>query len=398
MEEIAKQNIKYYRLVNFFAGAVFLIPIITLFYKYSGLSLFQIIIIANVSSLCVWLLEIPTSVFADTMGRKRSLLYSVLANFCGALMILFFPSFTGFIIASVFSALYFSFWSGTGQAFLDENLQVLNKQKEFGKYIGEFMFYEQLAAFATPFVASIVLKIFGEEGYTILAALDVFFALIVVLLVIKLKSINQSKIVRSFKQAIKLNLMTAKDAFKNIFYNSKLKLLLIYRTLANHVAFFPIILLPVLAENGMPEWFSGILMAIATMGAMLTMKFGHKISAKYSYNFSWVISTVIQGVLLIVSALVLKSWVATAIIFILFNTFEGLWQPSWNHVLVEQTKGVSVATTRSIVFSVFALYTTFGKQFLVIFEVKDALLGLGIFILVVNLFLGRKMLKLNSTS
>ena len=91
MQDIALKNIRYQSWINFFAGAVFLVPIITLFYKYTGLGLFEIIIIANVSSIFVWILEIPTSVFADTMGRKRSLFYSVSANFLGALMILLFP-------------------------------------------------------------------------------------------------------------------------------------------------------------------------------------------------------------------------------------------------------------------------------------------------------------------
>ncbi len=397
MKTVALKNIKYQTWINFFAGAVFLVPIITLFYKYTGLGLFEIIIVANVSSFCVWLFEIPTSVFADTMGRKRSLTYSMLANFFATLMILFFPSFAGFIIASIFSALYFSFWSGTGQAFLDENLQILNKQKQFGKYIGSFMFYEQLAAFATPIIASLILKSFGDTGYTILAALDAFFALIMVLLVFRLRMINKPRVVKSVKQELKANYQTAKDAFLNILKNSKLKLLLVYRSLANHVAFFPIILLPVLSDNGMPEWISGLLMAIATIGAMITMKFGYKIGEKYSYNFSWVISTIIQAVLLIVAALVIQSWVVTAIVYLIFNAFEGLWQPAWNHVLVEHTRGKAIATTRSIVFAIFALYTTLGKQFLAVFEVKYALLGLGLFILFINLIVGHKMLKLKST-
>jgi Na+/melibiose symporter-like transporter len=312
-------------------------------------------------------------------------------------MILFFPSFAGFIIASVFSALYFSFWSGTGQAFLDENLQVLNKQKEFGKYIGSFMFYEQLAAFTTPIIASLILKSFGDTGYTMLAALDAFFALIMVLLVFRLRMINKPRVVKSVKHALKQNYQTAKDAFLNIMQNSKLKLLLIYRSFANHVAFFPIILLPVLSDNGMPEWISGILMAVATVGAMITMKFGHKIGEKYSYNLSWVVSTIIQAILLIIAALVIQSWIVTAIIYLIFNTFEGLWQPAWNHVLVEQTRGKAIATTRSIVFAIFALYTTLGKQLLAVFEVKYALLGLGLFIIFINLLLGRKMLKIKAT-
>jgi MFS family permease len=66
---------------------------------------------------------LPTSVFADTAGRKRSLMISVVCNLISALSIVFFPTYRGFIVASFFGGLYFAFWSGTGQAFLEDNLR-----------------------------------------------------------------------------------------------------------------------------------------------------------------------------------------------------------------------------------------------------------------------------------
>lgn len=90
----------------------------------------------------------------------------------------------------------------------------------------------------------------------------------------------------------------------------------------------------------------------------------------------WVFSTIAQAILIIIVALFLKSWILITIIMVLFNFFEGLWMPAWNHVLVEKTQGIAIATTRSIVFSVFALYTTIGKQFLSRFPVEYALIGL----------------------
>ena len=101
----------------------------------------------------------------------------------------------------------------------------------------------------------------------------------------------------------------------------------------------------------------------------------------------WVFSTIAQAILIIIVAFFLKSWILITIIMVLFNFFEGLWMPAWNHVLVAKTQGIAIATTRSIVFSVFALYTTLGKQLLSRFPIEYALIGLGIFILIVNLFL-----------
>ncbi|MEI7557901.1 MAG: hypothetical protein WCJ45_03610 [bacterium] len=63
-------------------------------------------------------------------------------------------------------------------------------------------------------------------------------------------------------------------------------------------------------------------------------------------------------------------------------------------MLVQLTKGKAIATTRSIIFAIFALYMTGGKQFLALFEPKYALMGLGAFIVITNIVLGRKILNI----
>ena len=395
-QKIAKKNITIHGWINFVSGIVFLIPIITLFYKYTGLSIVEIIVISNVATLCIWLFELPTSVLADTTGRKKSMLYSVICNFFGALTILLFPSYAGFIIASIFSALYWSFWSGTGQAFLEENLRIIKKEKEFGKKIGSFMFYEQLASIMTPIIASLLLKFFENKAYLILAGLDVIFAFILIFLVIKLtETTNIKEENSSFKQVWKNNVVTAKTAIKNVFHNSKLKTFLLYRSLSHHMLFLGIILLPVLSSHGMPDWYAGIVATIGVIGSMFASKYAYIFGEKFSYNLAWILGTGVQGVLLIAIGVFLDSWHIVVLLFFLFNVFDGLWQPSWNHVLVELTKGKAIATTRSIIFAFFALYITIGKQFLAVFDVEYALICLGIFIILVNTIMRKRILDLN---
>lgn len=170
-----------------FAGFLFLTPVITLLYKYTGLGLIEITLIANVATICMWLFELPTSVLADVVGRRPSLMTAVFFNLLGALTILLFPQFWGFIAASVFAACYWSFWSGTGQAFLEENLRILGEEKSFGKVIGRFMFAEQFAGLLCPLVAAGILYVFADGGYTILAAFDVVGAIILVILTFLLR-------------------------------------------------------------------------------------------------------------------------------------------------------------------------------------------------------------------
>jgi hypothetical protein len=47
-KEKAQKNIKYYGLINLISGITFLVPIISIFYKYTGLSTFEIILISNI--------------------------------------------------------------------------------------------------------------------------------------------------------------------------------------------------------------------------------------------------------------------------------------------------------------------------------------------------------------
>ena len=398
MENIAKRNIKIHGYVNMLSGAVFLLPVITLLYKYTGLGLFEIVLISNVMNFSLWLFELPTSVLADTLGRKKSMIYSVSANALSALMILLWPTFWGFVVAAVFRALYYSFWSGTGQAFLDENLHILGKQAHFGRVIGRFMAYEQAVALATPLVASGILRWLGDDGYMVLAGMDVVFAVLLIFLVLGFKEVSVYKKLKGFGRIFRANLDMAKTGLKNVFLNSNIRLILIYRSLSHHLTFLSVILLPTLAVNGMSDWMAGVVITLTGVFVLVSTKFAYKIGEKYSYNSLWVWSSVAQGILIVLAGLFLKSWIVLAGLFVLIEFFFGFCGPSWNHILIEQSRGKAIATTRSIVMAVFALYITVGKQVLSFFDPEYALIGVGVFILFVNLVLGRRVIRKVRTS
>ncbi len=106
------------------------------------------------------------------------------------------------------------------------------------------MAMESLAGLITPLIASAILKFFGDNGYTILAWLDVISALALVILTLQLRELNIYEKLTWRKESLRKNIDTAKIAIKNVMSNPSLRLLLIYRSLANHVAFIFIISLP----------------------------------------------------------------------------------------------------------------------------------------------------------
>lgn len=394
---VAKRNIKLQSWINFLAWIVFLIPVITLFYKYTGLSIAQIILLSNVSTLAIWIFELPTSVFADITWMRKSLVYSVISNVVTTFFILFFPSFWWFIVAAIFTGLYWSFRSWTWQAFLEENLAVLWEQNQFGKQIGRLMALESVAWVATPLIAWLLLRRVWDSGYTILAWLDFLFAIILVIITLQLKEVwpIRQKIEGVKKLFIK-SYQTAKSAIIHVFKNKDMKVILLYRTFANHVSFLFVLSLPLLVDYGMEDWFGWVLTALWGLATAVASNFAYKIWEKKWYWFTRVFSTIAQAVLMIVAWFVFKSWVVFAVVILVFKLFDGLRSPAWNHILVAKTQWKAIATTRSIVFSVFALYTTFGKQILSLISIKYAFIILGIIILFVNVILSKKIIAMDS--
>ncbi len=394
MQQQAIKNIKLQKRINLISWIVFLTPVATLLYTHVWLWIFEIVLVSNIATISVWLLEIPTSVFADTTGRKLSLTISVSANLLWALCIFLFPTYTWFIIAAVFSALYWSFWSGTWQAFLEENLSVLDKKKEFGKVMSEFMFWENSVGIITPLIAGLTLKYMWDSWYKLLAGLDVIFAWILLFLTLQLKEITPV-IIGDFKTMRTKNISTAKEAFHNIYSHKEMRTLLFYRTFWNHVAFLPLIILPVLVTMWMPDWIGGIVMTISALFLSWVYIITPLLSSQIGYKKTWLLATGLQWVLLIICGLLLwTNWWRVAIIFVLFNSLDWLRQPAWNHVLIHNTSWKSLATTRSIIFSVFALWTTLGKQILSWLDARSALILLGTFIIIITFIVSRKMLSL----
>ena len=390
----AEKNIKIHWWISLISGITFLVPIISIFYKYTWLSTFEIVLISNIFTFWMWILELPTSVLADTFGRKKSLIASVVSNFLCTTFILLCPNLTGFCIAAVFQALYYSFRSWTWQAFLEENLSILWQQDKFWRFFWKFSFYWEAAAIITPLIASAILKILPDTWYTILAALDCISAFFLIIFTYQLTETSKiSEKIKTFKQAIQLNINTWKNAIKEVFWNKDMRNFLIYRSLSHHVTFFWILLLPILSEKGMLDWVSWFITTLFTIWSMFAWKYAYKRWEKYWYNHSRVWSTIWQAICLIIAWIFFKSRIFLAVIYFIFTVFDGIISPSRNHQLIQLTKWKSIATTRSIIFACVALYMTLMKRILSYLEPNVALIILGILILSANIIFAKKLIN-----
>ena len=390
---IAKKNLKRLGIVAFLASFSVLTPVITLLYNSQNLGYGDIVLISTISTIVIWILEFPTSVLADTVGRIWLYRISMLSNVLKCLSLVIFFNYFGFMLSAIFVAIHFSFWSGTDQAFLDDNLRLMHKSSEYGKRIGHFLFLGQIPEFILPFCASILLLLFNQVGFQVMAWIDLLASMILLIFSFQLVEVREFNHSTKIKTVMRESWKTARNALSNTFKNSRIKLILAYRVFSNHVSYFPLLILPFLNNQGMPGFWGGIIMAFSALLMMVSTKFAYKVGEKISYGKLWITASITQGVILIIASCI-WNWEIMVILFLIFQLAEGAWYPAWNHVLVGNCEGISVATTRSIIFSIFALYTTVGKLLLASFSFPIALLISGGFVLLSNSILAPKISKL----
>ncbi len=181
-----KRNIPLIYATDSLMWARFFIPVLALFYIASQVPIAEFSIIMSVFALTILVLEIPSGVVADMIGRKRTLLLSRAMYIMEIFILAFFNGFWPFLMAKVLSGIGVSLFSGTRSALLYETLKKLGREREhkrvsgninivtsismaFVLIIGAFLFSldPKLPALASlPFVLfGFVLTFFLEEPY-----------------------------------------------------------------------------------------------------------------------------------------------------------------------------------------------------------------------------------------
>jgi MFS family permease len=98
-----------------------------------GMDLLQVNVINFCFMIAVFLLEIPTGAFADTLGRKCSFVLSCFIISLGLFIYFFSTSFWFFVLAEIVIALGAAFYSGAFQSWLVDSLKYYNFQGSLSK-------------------------------------------------------------------------------------------------------------------------------------------------------------------------------------------------------------------------------------------------------------------------
>lgn len=154
-----KRNLILYYTFVFLSSLWIFNTILVLYYQANNLTFTQIGALSSILAISIVLLEIPSGAFADLIGRKWSIIIaqSLLAIYL--LILIFNPTFLGFIFAAIIFGVSYSFISGAKEALLYDTLKKLKKTQEHIHILGKEHFLFAIAGVFSAYLGPTLFNI-----------------------------------------------------------------------------------------------------------------------------------------------------------------------------------------------------------------------------------------------
>jgi len=159
-----------FALYGFLKNLRFFDPFIILIFREAGLTFLQIGLLYAIRDVATNILEIPTGVFADAFGRRKSMLMAFGAYIISFLIFYEFTGFSIYALAMVLFAFGEAFRSGTHKALILEHLTLNNMGHLKVEYYGRTRAYSQFGSSINALIAAALVFYSGDYRTMFLAA------------------------------------------------------------------------------------------------------------------------------------------------------------------------------------------------------------------------------------
>lgn len=164
------KDIQYYKfcMYGFLKDLRFFEPFLILFFIEKGFTFLQIGTLYAVREILINIMEIPTGVVADAVGRRRSLILSFFFYILSFVIFFISKRYPVFIAAMLFYAIGDAFRTGTHKAMIFEYLKIKGWKDQRVHYYGHTRSWSQAGAAVSALVAGVIVFYSGSYQYIFL--------------------------------------------------------------------------------------------------------------------------------------------------------------------------------------------------------------------------------------
>jgi len=249
------------------AGAAWVLLLVS-----QGYSLVQVGVAETVFHLVSITAEVPSGVFADVMGRKRSLMVSCVTAILSALTRAYWNSFPGVCVSIAFSALTYNFCSGTDSALAYDTLLEHGREKEYDGYVSAQTVIYRLFDGAATLGAGVAVMI----GNTLSQLIGAGLAAVRLGLVMTMK---ENAVVRREGGAVREKIrITCRESLSFLRSSAAAGKLIFRNALVGAVDVLLLFFLQAkLPMTGIPDWVLGPLLFLMSMGGVVGARLSRRV-------------------------------------------------------------------------------------------------------------------------
>ncbi len=370
-------------LMNFFLHLFFLSPVAVFFYQQRGLDYFQILVLESVLVVFMFLFEIPTGIFADKFGRKKSILLGALLLSLEPALFLFAENFFVFAVAFALAGIGLTFHSGTIEALLYDYLKAAHREHEMKKAMGRFGSAALLAMVIAPVIGSYFARDLLMSQFILLLLLTLGAMCLGFLLSFSLRDTAPFKGARDSRFLLRSGLRLVR-------HNKSLRRIVLLSLFTDPFLFTLMYLSqPFFQSVGVRTAAFGLIFSLALLLAAALKRYAYLFEEWFGVKRAVFLVTILPGLLYILLAFVTHPLVAIAV-FLLLRALIALRGPLFADYRNRHISSMNRATVLSLI-SMFVSSYLIGLRVIIGVladrDVRYAFLFMGVIILSASILL-----------
>lgn len=164
MSIVFRKDLQYYKfcLYGFFKNLRFFEAFLILFFLEKGLSFFEIGTLYAIREITIYILEIPTGIIADALGRRKMMLTAFVFYIISFLIFYFSATYGIFVLAMIAFSFGDALRSGNHKAMIVEYLSFKGWLKDRVHYYGNTRSWSQMGSALSSLVGGLIVYFTGS--------------------------------------------------------------------------------------------------------------------------------------------------------------------------------------------------------------------------------------------
>ena len=306
-------NINKVIFVNFCQRFHFYVHAMALLLLARGLTLVQISMIESIMIFTIFVMEAPTGVLADRVGRKWSIIFSTFLLMSAEFIFIFARDYGWYVLIALLTGTGFAFASGAVEALVYDSLPDEGREDAMKRAMGRVNSWGQIAFVISPIIGALIIGDGAPERFIPAIALTVVALLIGLIVAFSLREpVTDS----SEKQPSSIALLRGGASLLINHARLRRLALLVIFTSPFTAAMITTLGPPYLTANEVSPFVIGVVLSVGSLLAALAQRYAYKVEALLGQRRAIALLILLPGLMYWLLALVAGP-IATVLIVIL---------------------------------------------------------------------------------